>query len=173
MKNWKENFEKLTPEELNENVFKLIGKEWFLLSAGTPENFNTMTASWGAMGVFWHKPITISFVRPGRHTFNFMEDSDIYTLSFLGDNKEVHKVCGSKSGRDTDKIKETGLKPVVTEEGCVGFEQARLVVECKKIYFDDLKPVFFLPDDIDEEVYPSKDYHRMYFGEIVNVYRKK
>ena len=102
-----------------------------------------------------------------------MESSDVYTLSFLGQqNKAIHKICGSKSGRDTDKLKETGLLPVTTEHGSIGYEQARIVLECQKIYFDDLKPVFFLPDDIDDEIYPNKDYHRIYYGEILNVYTK-
>jgi len=173
MKKWDEVFTKIKPEEIKDNVFDLIGYEWFLISAGTTDSFNTMTASWGTTGVFWNKPISICFVRPTRHTFNFMEESDVYTLSFLGtQNKTIHKVCGSKSGRDTDKIKETGLKPVVTENGSITYEQARLVLECKKVYFDDLKPVFILPDDIDEKFYPDMDYHRMYFGEILNVYQK-
>lgn len=174
MNNWKDNFVKIKPEDLKENPFTLIGKEWFLISAGNSESFNTMTASWGTMGVFWNKPIAISYVRPTRHTYNFMEESDVYTLSFLGaENKAVHKVCGSKSGRDTDKIKETGLIPVATENGSITYEQARIVLECKKIYFNDLTPVFFLPENIDDEFYPNKDYHRAYYGEIINVYVKK
>ncbi|HBH48433.1 MAG TPA: flavin reductase [Bacteroidales bacterium] len=174
MKTWDTLFTKQKPEEIKDNLFEIIGKEWFLISAGTPDNFNMMTASWGTMGVFWQKPITICFVRPTRYTFGFMEDSDVYTLSFLGNkNKDVHKVCGSKSGRDTNKIKETGLLPVTTGHGGITYEQARLVVECKKIYFDDLKPVFFLPDEIEEGIYPNKDYHRVYYGEILNVYVKK
>lgn len=173
MKKWDEVFNQIKPEEIKDNAFEMIGKEWFLISAGAEESFNMMTASWGTIGVFWNKPISICFVRPTRHTFNFMEESDVYTLSFLGpENKKVHGVCGSKSGRDTDKIKDTGLKPVITEHGSIAYEQARLVLECKKIYFDDLKPVFFLPDNIDKEFYPEMDYHRMYFGEILNVYAK-
>lgn len=173
MKKWEELFSKIKPEDVKGNGFDLIGSEWFLISAGTPDNFNTMTASWGTIGIFWNKPVAICFVRPVRHTYNFMEESDVYTLSFLGkENKEIHKVCGSKSGRDTDKIKETGLLPVITENNSIAYEQARLVLECKKIYFDDLKPVYFLPDDIDDKIYPNKDYHRMYFGEILNVYSK-
>lgn len=173
MKNWKEIFNKIEPEGIKDNAFELIGSEWFLISAGTPDSFNTMTASWGTMGIFWNKPVSICFVRPTRHTFNFMEESDVYTLSFLGnENKAIHKICGSKSGRDIDKVKETGLRPVITENNSIAYEQARLVLECKKIYFDDLKPVYFLPDTIDDKIYPNKDYHRMYFGEILNVYSK-
>jgi flavin reductase (DIM6/NTAB) family NADH-FMN oxidoreductase RutF len=173
MKSWNEVFKNIKPEKINENLFDLINYEWFLISAGTPESFNTMTASWGTMGILWNKPIAICFIRPSRYTYNFMENSDVYTLSFLGtQNKAFHKVCGSKSGRDIDKIKETGLLPVLTENKSVSYEQARLVFECRKIYFDDLKPELFLQKNIDKEIYESKDYHRMYFGEILNVYTK-
>ena len=173
MKDWKDIFKQVKPEDLSENPFQMIGKEWFLISAGRAERFNMMTASWGTMGVFWNKPIAICFVRPTRHTFNFMEENDVYALSFLGkENKSVHKICGSKSGRDINKVKETGLLPVKTEQGAITYEQARITFECKKIYLDDLKSGFFLPDNIDSEFYPAKDYHRVYYGEILNVYIK-
>jgi flavin reductase (DIM6/NTAB) family NADH-FMN oxidoreductase RutF len=173
MKKWKENFKKIDIDNFNENLFELIGKEWFLITAGTPGNFNMMTASWGTAGIFWNKPITISFVRPTRHTFGFMEESDVYTLSFLGkENRKILNFCGSHSGSDTNKLKETGLLPLETEEGSIGYEQARIVIECRKIYYDDLKPVFILPENVDDEIYPAKDYHRAYYGEILNIYVK-
>lgn len=174
MNKWNESFKNIDFKELKQNVFQLIGDDWFLITAGKPENFNTMTASWGTMGIFWHKPIAICFIRPTRHTYNFSEEEEFFTMSFLKDgNKDILNYCGSKSGRDFDKIKETGLKPVELKNGTVGFDQAKLILECKKIYFDDLKPVFFLPEDADEKFYPNKDYHRMYFGEILNVYEGK
>ena len=90
----------------------------------------------------WH---WLALVRPERYTYEFIEKSDYLTLSFLGEaNKKIHAVCGSKSGRDTDKVKATGLKPVFTEQGNVLFEQARLSLECKKLYTDTIKPECFL-----------------------------
>lgn len=173
MKKWSDCFKKTDVKELNGNVFKLIGDEWFLITAGGPGNFNTMTASWGTMGVFWHKPVAICFVRPTRHTYNYIEEEEYFTLSFLKDgNRDILNYCGSKSGRDYDKIAETGLKPVKLENGTVAYEQAKMVIECRKMYFDDLKPVFFLPDNADDKFYPDKDYHRMYFGEIINAYQE-
>ncbi len=172
MKNWKEKFNKISVDKFDENVFNLIGNEWFLITAGTSDSFNTMTASWGAMGILWNKPIVQIFVRPTRYTFEFTEQNDFYTISCLEKgNKKILSLCGSKSGRETDKIKESGLIPVETENG-ITYEQARIVFECKKIYYDDLKPVFFLPDEIDDEHYPNKDYHRIYIGEILNIYMK-
>ena len=88
-----------------------------LVTAGTKEKFNTMTASWGGTGVLWGKTVAFIFIRPERYTYEFIKKCDTLTLSFLGEeNKAIHKVCGSKSGRDTDKIAETGLKPVLTEK---------------------------------------------------------
>lgn len=171
MEQWKSSFKQADTEKITDNPFKLIGKDWFLLTAGTKESFNTMTASWGTVGVFWHKPIAICFIRPTRHTFNFIEEADSFTMSFLEDgNKDILNFCGSKSGREFDKVKETGLVPVELESKSIGFQQSKLILECKKIYMDDLKPVFFLPDDADDKYYPAKDYHRMYFGEITACY---
>lgn len=173
MKNWKELFYTEETENYCEPLFKTIGKEWTLLTAGTKESFNTMTASWATIGVFWNKPVAICFIRPSRYTYKFIEDSEIFTMSFLGEeNQEIHKICGSKSGRDTDKIKESGLIPVETINKSVSFEQARLFFECKKIYFDELNPDFILPNNIENMFYPKNDYHRIYFGEILNLYKK-
>lgn len=173
LKSWNSILKKTTTEELLFNPFRKIGDEWFLLTAGLPSAFNTMTASWGTLGEFWNKPVAICFVRPTRHTFSFIEDSDVFTLSFLGeDQKKTLKFCGSHSGRDTDKIKGTGLTPVVLENEGISFEQSNLVFECRKIYFDEIKPVFIIPENIDDSIYPDKDYHRMYIGEILSVYQK-
>ena len=118
---------KLEVKDLKENFFEAIGKEWMLVTAGTKEKFNTMTASWGGIGWLWNKPVAFVFIRPERYTYEFVEKNDHLTLSFLGEeNKKIHAICGSKSGRNIDKVKETGLKPVFTENGNVLFEQARL-----------------------------------------------
>ena len=89
----------------------------------------------------WNRPVAFIFIRPERYTFDFIEQNDYLTLSFLGEeHKEVHKICGSKSGRDMDKVKATGLSPLFTENGSIIFEQARLTFECKKLYADLIKP---------------------------------
>jgi flavin reductase (DIM6/NTAB) family NADH-FMN oxidoreductase RutF len=174
MKDWKDTFEIIKAEDFNENVFKLIGHDWLLLTAGTTESFNVMTASWGTMGILWNKPVVQIFVRPTRYTFQFIENQDVFTVSILEKgNKDKLNLCGTKSGREIDKIKESGLLPIMTKENGICYEQSRIVLECKKIYFDDLKPVFILPDEVDDKFYPEKDYHRQYFGEILSIYRKK
>ena len=131
--------------ELTDNLFETISKEWMLVTAGTKDKFNTMTANWGGAGFLWNRPVAFIFIRPERYTFDFIEQNDYLTLSFLGEeHKEIHKICGSKSGRDMDKVKATGLSPLFTENGSITFEQARLTFECKKLYADLIKPGNFI-----------------------------
>ncbi|MBQ0111401.1 MAG: flavin reductase family protein, partial [Oscillospiraceae bacterium] len=105
-------FKQIAPNEINDNIFDLIGKEWMLITAGDKNGFNTMTASWGFAGVLWNKPYAACFIRPQRYTREFIDAGEYYTLSFYGENNPIHKICGSKSGRDTDKVKECSLTPV-------------------------------------------------------------
>ena len=164
---------KLEVKDLKENFFEAIGKEWMLVTAGTKEKFNTMTASWGGIGWLWNKRVAFVFIRPERYTYEFIEKSDYLTLSFLGEaNKKVHAICGSKSGRDMDKVKATGLKPVFTEQGNVFFEQARLILECKKLYADNIKPDCFLDKESIEKWYGGAHggFHKMYIVEIENIW---
>jgi flavin reductase (DIM6/NTAB) family NADH-FMN oxidoreductase RutF len=160
------NFKRINPEEIDENVIDLIGKQWMLITAGSSGSYNTMTASWGGMGMLWNKPVVFIFIRPQRFTFGFAESNGFFTCSFF--SKQYRKAlnfCGSHSGRDYDKAAETGLSPMTTESGSVAFAEANLVIECRKIYFQDLNPEGFLSPDIIKN-YPEKDFHRMYIGEI-------
>ena len=159
-------FIELDPSEITGNVFDRIGKEWMLITAGKPEKYNTMTASWGGLGVLWNSPVSMIFVRPSRYTYEFIEREREYTLSFFGpEEKRALQICGSKSGRDIDKVKETGLTPLF-DQPAPYFEQARLVLVCRKLYTHDLDPAAFL-DPAMMGSYKNGDYHRMYVGEIV------
>jgi len=159
-------FKETMPELLPDNPFKLIGTDWMLITAGTPESFNTMTASWGGVGVLWDRNVFFCFIRPTRYTYEFVERTQNFTLSFFADQyRRALSFCGSHSGRDTDKVKETGFTPV-KEGGFVYFAEARLVLACKKIYVQDISPERFLDPKIGD-LYPKKDYHRLYVGEIV------
>lgn len=134
--------EKIDVKALTDNVFRAIGTEWMLVTAGTAESFNTMTASWGCLGWLWNKPVAVVFIRPERLTHDFAERSDTLTLAFLGTSaqaRRAYEYCGSHSGRDTDKMAATELKPVGLPGGGVGFAQARLVLECRKLYSDSLR----------------------------------
>jgi flavin reductase (DIM6/NTAB) family NADH-FMN oxidoreductase RutF len=160
-------------EKLNENFIKNIGSEWMLITAGNKENLNTMTASWGFAGVMWGKPVAIAAIRPQRYTMEFVEKEDYYTLSFLGENKAPHGICGKKSGRDIDKIKEAGLTTLFDDEtGAPFFDEARLVLICKKLYAQPLKADCFKDKEIINGVYPTGDFHNMIYGEIVSAYIK-
>jgi len=162
-------FIEIHPDKLDENVFNLIGEQWMLITAGTRDHFNTMTASWGTMGILWHLPVTICFIRPQRYTFEFAESSGYYTLSFLEPgNREILQFCGARSGRDNDKVKETGLEPRVTRLGNIYFEQCKLVFECKKLYADNLKEDAFIIPELTGKNYPKGDFHKFYIGEIVS-----
>lgn len=166
-------FKKVNIDDVKKSATKLIGKDWMLLTAGNEECFNTMTASWGGIGVLWYKPIVIIFVRPTRYTYEFLEKEDYFTASFFDEkHRSALHICGAVSGRKVDKMQETGLTPVASEHGNVYFNEAKMVIECKKIYFGDLNPDNFIDSKVDE-FYPHKDYHRMYIGEIVNVFSKE
>ena len=161
---------KIEVKELKDNMFETISKEWMLVTAGTKDKFNTMTANWGGIGFLWNKPVAFIFIRPERYTFDFIEQNDYLTLSFLGEeHKDVHKICGSKSGRDIDKVKATGLQPLFTENGSITFEQARLTFECKKLYADMIKPEDFIDQSIIDRWYGEAHggFHKMYVVEIV------
>jgi flavin reductase (DIM6/NTAB) family NADH-FMN oxidoreductase RutF len=160
-------FEVIKPELIQSNIFKLIGDDWMLVCAGNLNKYNMMTASWGCCGVLWNKPIAISFIRPQRYTYEFVEKNEIFTLNFFDKtHRKLLNLLGTKSGRDIEKMKQPDLDAVESTHGGVYFKQARIVLECRKIYYDDLKPELFLSSDI-EKMYPSKDYHRFYIGEIL------
>ena len=160
-------FSDITPADLDVNPIQSIGKDWMLVTAGNKDSFNTMTASWGGLGELWFKPVCFTFVRPQRHTFGFLEEHDFFTLSFFSKQYRAKLTyCGEHSGRDVNKVEECGFTPRYADKGSVFFDEADLVLECRKIYFQDLDPANFKADYIDKN-YPTQDYHRMYIGEII------
>ncbi len=163
------SFTEISPAQMDENIFKLIGSDWMLVTAQKPDgSFNTMTASWGGAGVLWNKNVVFCFIRPQRYTFSFAESTNALTFSFFDEScRDALRICGSKSGRQIDKCEATGLKPV-RERDYVWFEQARLVLQCRILYKDDLKKSCFLDDSLLSN-YQEIDYHRMYVCEIEHV----
>ena len=162
------NFKEIEINSFNENIFKLIGEKWMLITAGDQNKLNTMTASWGGMGVLWSKNVSFAFIRPQRYTFEFVEKNDYYTLSFYDDKKYRDELsfCGTNSGRDVDKVKEIAFTPVFEEAPY--FKEARLVFVCKKIYGQFMLPECFIDKSL-ESNYPNKDYHKVFVGEIVRI----
>ena len=140
-----------------------------LITAGDETAYNTMTASWGGLGVIWEKNVSTIVIRPSRHTLGFIEKEDYYTLSFFDKHyKKDLAYCGAYSGRDVDKAKETGLTPVFDAEAPY-FAEASLVLICRKIYQQKIDPKGFLDPGIDAGSYPMNDYHEAFVGEIVRV----
>jgi flavin reductase (DIM6/NTAB) family NADH-FMN oxidoreductase RutF len=159
---------KVNVKLLTDNLFRLLDNDWMLVTAGNNKSFNTMTASWGAFGILWNKPIAICFIRPQRYTMEFIHKNDSFTLSFFTEKyHEVLSYCGSHSGKDTDKIKHTGLTPMATEHGGVYFSEARLMLECKKLYADKFNPENFMVTNLVKDIYPKKDFHHFFIGEII------
>lgn len=166
-----EIFELKEVKKLDDNIFHLLDDNWMLITAGSINSFNTMTASWGSFGILWNKPVATIFVRPHRYTFTFIESSEFFTLSFFSDKySKILNFCGKYSGRSIDKIKQTGLSPFSTSLNNIAFNEARLIFECKKIYADHLKSDNFIDKSIIHRHYPAKDFHRMFIGEIINCY---
>lgn len=162
-------FIEIDPAEIRDNPFQLIGQDWMLITAGKASACNTMTASWGGLGVLWNAPVSFCFVRPTRYTYEFLEKEKYYTLSFFG--RDLHRalqLCGRMSGRDGDKIAQAGLT-LRTDEAAPYFDEARLVLVCRKMYIQDIDPAGFLDPTIAGHY--TDDYHRMYVGEIVKVLR--
>ena len=163
-------FREISAKEIKENLIKAISDEWMLISAGDEDGYNMMTASWGFAGEMWGEDSVIAMIRPQRYTMQFVDSHDYFTLSFYGENKDIHKICGSKSGRDTDKTRMTGLVPIFENE-TVYFEQARLVLICKKQYVDSLKEENFTDQSVLK--WYNKDFHNIVIGKIEKVLVKE
>ena len=168
-------------QELKLNPMTLIGQEWMLITAGNEENgYNTMTAAWGHLGSIWHMPgqkdpmaTAVAYVRPQRYTKEFVDREDLFTLTFFDESwKKQLGYLGTVSGRDEDKIKKAGLTPVF-EDGTVWFEEAKLVLVCRKLYQQELRPEGFTDQEVLEKNYPRRDMHTMYIGEIQKVLVKE
>lgn len=164
-------FHEIAPEAWGGNVFEKIGKQWMLITAGDAETCNTMTASWGGMGVLWNAPVSFAFIRHSRYTFGFVENGDYYSLCFFPEEyRSALALCGRVSGRDTDKIKEAGLTPVFDREAPY-FAEAAAVLICRKVYADEIETAHFTDPSL-EQFYQDNDYHRMYIGQIVHLLEK-
>ncbi len=165
-------FIEIDPKQIPENAFQLIGTDWMLITAGDRQKCNTMTASWGGVGVLWNKPVSFIFVRPQRYTREFIEREDSYSLCFFADGfRKQLSYLGTVSGRDEDKIQTAGLTTAFAGK-VPYFEEAQLVLLCKKQYRQDLAQKGFVNPAVDEKNYPEQDYHRLYVGEIIKVLRK-
>jgi flavin reductase (DIM6/NTAB) family NADH-FMN oxidoreductase RutF len=160
----------ITPFDFNEKVFKLIGKEWMLITAGDRHKCNTMTASYGNLGILFGKPVASIYVRPERYTYEFLEKQDKFSLSFFTeDYRQKLQYCGKASGKNEDKIANCGFTTLYTQENTPYFKEARLTLICRKIYVQDLDKALLLDEKAKQAVYGTGGIHRMYVGEIVDI----
>lgn len=162
-------FQEISAKNLNENAFQMIGSDWLLVTAQKDGKANTMTASWGGIGVMWGKDVAYIVIRPQRYTKEFIDGSDTLSLSVLPEgNKDIYGYLGKVSGRDEDKITKSGLT-LVHDNGTPYFEEAKTVLICRKLFAQDMKPEAFLDQSILDKWYPDRDYHTMYICEIEKV----
>lgn len=163
-------FRQISADKIPGNIIKLLNN-WTLITSGTAEKTNVMTASWGGLGVFWEKPVAFCFLNPSRYSVQTMDQGDTYTISFYTEAyKDAMLYCGNNSGRNTDKIKGSGLTPIKTPSGATAFAEAWLIFECKKIIAQQISP-----DAVKTQVpaeWSKNGFHKMYVGEILNVWVK-
>ena len=161
----------ILPTEISKNPIALFDEQWALLTAGEPGNLNTMTISWGSLGELWNKPVVSVYVSCDRYTFEFMERNDRFTVAFFPEKyRKALGYLGSHSGRDSDKIAESGLTLEFLESGQPSFAEAEMVIEARKIYgapfaekgFGDVPAAFYGRTGL--------GVHSMYVGEIEHVW---
>lgn len=163
-------FKEISAKDIKDNAVELLSTKWGLVTAGSSSACNTMTVSWGAIGELWGKDCATVYIRPQRYTEEFLNKEDYFTLSFypMDKKQQIHGVCGSKSGRDVDKIKECGLTPCFDEKAPY-FAEAELVLVCKKMAKSKFDPNDFIDDTIVDKWYEQNDFHYIYYGEIEKV----
>lgn len=165
-------FLKIDIQDLQMNPFTSIGKEWMLITAGDNQKVNTMTASWGGVGVLWGQNVVTAYIRPQRYTKEFVDEQDCFSLSFFsGQYQKELSVLGTVSGRDQDKINQVHFHTTYLDN-VPTFEEASYVFIVEKIYEDTIKPEQFINHSLDERWYPDKDYHTIYIAKIKAVYVK-
>lgn len=173
----------ISVQELNLNPMTMIGGEWWLIAAGNErDGYNAMTASWGHLGSIWERPgmephmglpTAVVYLRPQRYTKEFVDREELFTLSVFGKPyRKALSFLGTHSGRDGDKVMKSGLTPVFVD-GAVYFAEAKMVFVCRKLYHAPLVESGFVDKSIAQNIYPNKDFHEIYIGEIIRVLSKE
>jgi flavin reductase (DIM6/NTAB) family NADH-FMN oxidoreductase RutF len=167
-----QGYRQLAPDKIPGNIIKMLNEDWMLITAGTDTQFNMMTASWGGLGVLYGKAMAVCFINPARYTYQLMEKNDTYTLTFYTEaHREALKYCGSNSGRDTDKVKGSGLTPITVPSGAKAFAEAWLIIECRKLVGQPLNHDALFDEKVKSD-WAGKQLHKMYIGEIINAWVK-
>ena len=169
-------YEAISPEEFNENIFKLVGKDFTVITAG--EKPNSMVASWGGIGIMFNKPVTWNFLRANRYTLEKMRETGTFTMCWFPDQyKGDIMQFGTKSGRNTDKMAQTKLTPMATPDGYPAYAEAKIIIECKLIAASTVSKDEFYTEEaktfLQEGYDDAKDWHKLVYGEITNIYIRK
>ena len=165
-------FKTIEPKEITRNPFTLIGDDWMLVTAEKDGKANTMTASWGGVGILWGKTVATIYIRPQRYTKRFMDESGRFTMTYFDFDKygKALGYMGSRSGEtEPDKIKNAGL--TLTEiDGQPTYEEGKYVIICKTFFRQQLDPENFIDLEVRDVSFPDKDYSVMYIAEIEAAY---
>ena len=154
--------------EFTVDIFSKLDKEWALLAAGSVEDHNAMTVSWGGMGTLWGKPVITVYVKPTRYTSECLKREEYFTVSTYGqEQRKALALLGDKSGRDGDKVAESGLTPVFLENG-VTFREAKRTFVCKKIYEEPFVGER-VPAFAHEKYYKEESEHIVFIGEVMEI----
>jgi flavin reductase (DIM6/NTAB) family NADH-FMN oxidoreductase RutF len=138
-------------------------------SAHSDGRSNVMTIGWAMVGVAWGLPVVMVMVRPSRHTYTLIEDSGLFTVNVpTPAMREFVALCGSKSGRQVDKVARAASS-AGQRVSCVTLDESSLVYECRVIHWNDVDPTTLAPE-LREKSYPGGDYHRLYYGKIEGVF---
>jgi flavin reductase (DIM6/NTAB) family NADH-FMN oxidoreductase RutF len=167
------DYNEIKPEEFEKNPFKLLGKDWMLITAEKDGKVNTMTASWGGFGVMWDKNVAFIVIRPQRYTKEFVDSSDSFSLTFFDNSfKKQLGYLGTVSGRDQDKIGNSNLTVLHTNDTPY-FEEAKIAIFCKKLYSQEYKTECFISQELNEKWYPDIDHHTLYITEVTKILVKE
>ncbi|PXV58880.1 flavin reductase (DIM6/NTAB) family NADH-FMN oxidoreductase RutF [Dysgonomonas alginatilytica] len=166
-------FRQISADKIPGNIVKLLNNAT-LITSGSGDDINVMTASWGGLGVFWEKPVAFCFLGAQRYSISTMDKGDTYTISFYTEAyNDAIQYCGSVSGRNEDKIKGSGLTPIKTPSGATAFTEAWMILECKKMIAQPLSQDAIADTTSDAaKKWNGKALHKMYIGEILNVWIK-
>jgi len=154
--------------KLTTDIFSEFDQVWALVTAGTPDNFNTMTISWGGMGTLWGKPVATVYIRTSRYTHEFVDANEYFTISFYPEEyKKVLGILGSKSGREMDKMHDSGLTPKYLDK-CITFEEAKYTLVCRKLFKQQLA-IKNIPEEVVDTYYKKDAPHDMYIAEVLEI----
>ena len=146
-----------------------------LLVSGNDNNPNIMTVGWSTIGMMWGKPVIAVPVRLSRYSHGLMDENSEFTMCFpkQGELEDEVKICGSKSGRDTDKVKETGLNIIASNKVKIGnIAECNIIVECRKVAKVNMPQDTLVDKSLIDYWYPNGNPHTIFYGEILDVYQR-